>query len=127
MTATSPRRPILSLTTHRPAPPSQSLSPDAVRVLVLQRWPDMFNKAAPRPLQKGIAAPLAQGLGISRREASAFLFTWVTTDSYHKAVAAPGSTRHALDGAAVEPVTETEREFAIAALSRRIEAHNGSR
>ena len=113
-----PKRPILRLATHS-QPEPRSLPHQEVCQLAEAKWPTVFNRKKPVPLVKGIDAILAADLNVTRASAGKFLFRWVRSDRYLRAIIAPDSARYSLDGSPVDAVTDAERDHARGVMAEK--------
>lgn len=98
----------------------------AVRALhreLVNRWPNLFDPVAPRPLAIGIGrairAALRAELSVSGVIVRLALAEHMRRRAYQAALAAPGATRHGLDGAPSGEVSQKHAGRARAWLARR--------
>jgi hypothetical protein len=77
-----------------------------------EAFPLLFDADRPLPLAIGVSVDIRAALGLSRSECGVLMRWWCQGPLYLRALAAPGSQRHKLDGTVVGPVAENERAHA---------------
>jgi hypothetical protein len=77
-----------------------------------EAFPLVFDADRPLPLAVGVSVDIRAALGLSRSECGVLMRWWCQGPLYLRALAAPGSQRHKLDGTVVGPVAENERAHA---------------
>ena len=83
----------------------------------------VFDRRRPLPLAIGTSSAVAAALGeVDGLALGIFFRRWTTRWAYLKALAADGSMRHALDGRAIELVSDEHRRHAAGRLAAMREA-----
>jgi sRNA-binding protein len=77
-----------------------------------EAFPLVFDTDRPLPLAIGVSVDIRAALGLSPSECGVLMRWWCQGPLYLRALAAPGSQRHKLDGTVVGPVAEDERAHA---------------
>jgi hypothetical protein len=75
-------------------------------------FPLVSDADRPLPLAIGVSVDIRAALGLSPSECGVLMRWWCRGPLYLRALAAPGSQRHKLDGTVVGPVAEDERAHA---------------
>jgi hypothetical protein len=98
---------------HAAAVARKAARADALSAAIRDRWPDLFDRAAPKPLAIGIDRAIAAALGCRRQDLGGVLQWWTTRIAYHRAMAA-GTVRYNLDGSEAGPIGDDARARAQA-------------
>jgi sRNA-binding protein len=77
-----------------------------------EAFPLVFDADRPLPLAIGVSVDIRVALGLSPSECGVLMRWWCQGPLYLRALAAPGSQRHKLDGTVVGPVAQDERAHA---------------
>jgi hypothetical protein len=77
-----------------------------------QAFPLVFDVDRPLPLVIGVSVDIRAALGLSRNACGVLMRWWCQGPLYLRALAAPDSQRHRLDGTVAGPVAEGERAHA---------------
>jgi sRNA-binding protein len=94
--------------------------PSKTIVVLVERFPECFSTAVPRPLAIGIFHDLRRAAPeIDAADLTAALAAYVRTDAYLKAMVANRAARVGLSGEPVAPVSKEEAARAQRMLSER--------
>ena len=85
--------------------------------ILCERFPAVFNLAAPLPLALGTGKQIADLMGWQRHQLNPTMRWWCSRWKYYEAVLADGSMRHTLQGEPVDPVSDEHRQAARAGLN----------
>jgi ProP effector len=102
---------------------------EALQALLLQRYPDVFNAEAPKPLAIGVSRVIQREHGFTQPIISLVLGWWTRRWQYCEAMIA-GSVRFNLDGTEAGQITEADKADAqarLAALKERLKARAKAR
>jgi len=106
-----------------PPPCHPQASPiDRLEALICATWPDVFNRAQPKPLELGVHRAIADHLdldGAGRQQLRRVMRRWVGNDRYLAALTAPGAVRVSLDGRSAGPVSPEHRRCATERMEAR--------
>jgi ProP effector len=98
---------------HAEAVARKAARAQAIAAAICERWPDLFDRTAPKPLAIGIDRTIAAELGLKRNDMGGVLQWWATRIAYHRAMAA-GTVRYNLDGSEAGPISDDDRARAQA-------------
>lgn len=97
------------------------MTPDEIKTRLVARWPAVFETARPLAIGSGkTIMAAAKELEIPKTAIRRWLRRWVSRTCYLKALATDGADRYDLEGNPVEPVSDDQRERALAELKRRL-------
>jgi hypothetical protein len=98
---------------HAEAVARKAARAQAIAAAICERWPDLFDRTAPKPLAIGIDRAIAAELGLKRNDMGGAMRWWATRIAYYRAVAA-GTVRYNLDGSEAGPISDDDRARAQA-------------
>jgi hypothetical protein len=98
---------------HAEAVARKAARAQAIAAAICERWPDLFDRTAPKPLAIGIDRAIGAALGFKRNDMGGAMRWWTTRIAYHWAVAA-GTVRYNLDGSEAGPISDDDRARAQA-------------